>query len=454
MKSMLRILGRYVGSAAGIALILLILNAALFLLWVTGAKQENGNSYRVSVIADGLAKEGEEYTLSESARQAMSVRYEWAMLLSDSGEILWSLNLPRELSRTYTIPEVASFTKWYLQDYPVYVWRHQDGLLVVGCPKGSVWKTGMEMPQNIMDKTILWIPIVLAANGLAAVLLALLLGLRLFRSMHTLVKGIEQMAAKQPVQLGTNGVLGELAAALNQTSRELQRQEIALQKREQARTSWIAGISHDIRTPLSMVMGYASQLEDNQELPRPAREQAGIVRQQSQRIKTLVNDLNLASKLEYDMQPLHQEEVLLAPLLRQIAADFLNGGLARPYSLELDVGESARQAKVLGDQELLRRAVYNLIQNSIRHNPQGCAIRITLERVNSCWVMAVADNGKGFDQELLDRLKEENSLTGMPSHGLGLTLVRQIARVHEGTTEFENLPEGGCRVVINLPPSS
>ena len=62
-------------------------------------------------------------------------------------------------------------------------------------------------------------------------------------------------------------------------------------------------VSHDIRTPLSMVMGYAGQIEDNESLPESERKKARIIRQQSTKMKNLINDLNLASKLEYNMQP-------------------------------------------------------------------------------------------------------------------------------------------------------
>ena len=74
-------------------------------------------------------------------------------------------------------------------------------------------------------------------------------------------------------------------------------------KRDQARSDWINGISHDIRTPLSVVMGYASQMESDGSLGERQREQAGIIRRQSETIRSLVGDLNLTMRLDYEMQP-------------------------------------------------------------------------------------------------------------------------------------------------------
>lgn len=74
-----------------------------------------------------------------------------------------------------------------------------------------------------------------------------------------------------------------------------------------ARANWIAGVSHDIRTPLSMVMGYAGQLASSSCLETEDRKKAIMIMKQSERMKNLINDLNLASKLEYNMQPIKKK---------------------------------------------------------------------------------------------------------------------------------------------------
>ncbi|HBC92457.1 MAG TPA: sensor histidine kinase, partial [Pelotomaculum sp.] len=181
--------------------------------------------------------------------------------------------------------------------------------------------------------------------------------------------------------------------------------------------------------------------------------QAGIIRRQSERIKVLVSDLNLTSKLAYDMQPLRRSSVGLAALLRGLVADFLNSGLDHRYAMDVTIGKEAQNAAVTGDEELLRRAVANLIANSIRHNPKGCAIKAALEKgLGNCF-FTVADNGAGFPQEILENLNRPENSAGLQNHGLGLTIVRQIIRAHGGTTQFYNLPEGGCTVVLCLPVS-
>lgn len=69
----------------------------------------------------------------------------WMMLLNPQGQVVWSLRKPEDTPEQYTLTDVASFTRWYLEDYPVRCWVRPDGLLVVGSPKGSVWKHDIAM---------------------------------------------------------------------------------------------------------------------------------------------------------------------------------------------------------------------------------------------------------------------------------------------------------------------
>ena len=137
-----------------------------------------------------------------------------------------------------------------------------------------------------LPKTIL---IVLALNVLIIFLIYMAANTKLLKSVKPITDGIQALHTGQPVVLKEKGVLSEIAANINQTSEVLQSQNYQLKKKETARANWIAGVSHDIRTPLSMVMGYASQLESNKQLPEEERQKAAVIVKQSQRMKNLIN---------------------------------------------------------------------------------------------------------------------------------------------------------------------
>lgn len=92
------------------------------------------------------------------------------------------------------------------------------------------------------------------------------------------------------------GFTAELAEKLNQTSAHLQKQSEIIARRDQARTRWIAGVSHDVRTPLALILGWAEQLEQDSALPDETRQKPGNIRVQSEKLRALIADLNLTSK--------------------------------------------------------------------------------------------------------------------------------------------------------------
>ena len=296
MKGLGRILGRYIGAAIGVGLFLLILNLGVMLGFILHCSDERPRPEdRVEVIADGIERQTDGcFAVSAEARRAMEERYAWAMQLDDSGAVVWSDRMPENLPRQYTAGEIASFSRWYLKDYPVYVWSDEDGLLVLTSEPGSEWKYLMRASAYTIEQLSVSAPGVLALNLLVALALALLLGWRMYRAAAPLAEGVRRVAKGEGTQLAERGVLGQLSADLNRVSRQLSTQRTMLQKRDRTRTEWIAGVTHNIRTPLSLVQGNAAQLESSGVLPE-ARRKARIIREQSQRIGRLVDDLNLAS---------------------------------------------------------------------------------------------------------------------------------------------------------------
>ena len=264
---------------------------------------------------------------------------------------------------------------------------------------------------------------------------------------------IKTLSAGKPVELSVRGELSEIADSVNQASQVLSRQN-------QARANWISGVSHDIRTPLSMIMGYAGRIASDTAAGRNIQQEAEIIQAQSAKIKNLVQDLNLVSQLEYEMQPLHKEPVRLSKLLRSYAADLLNAGIGEKHSVEVRISPAAENTVIACDARLLSRAVNNLVQNSISHNPQGCDIILFLDCSSKDVSITVTDNGVGMSAEKLRELGEKPHYMESTNeqldlrHGLGLLLVRQIAEVHGGTMRIINGNCCGVKTVLTFSRKS
>ena len=243
-------------------------------------------------------------------------------------------------------------------------------------------------------------------------------------------------------------------------NRQLNKAGAFIAKKDSARADWISGISHDVRTPLPVILGFAGQLEDDRTLPASAREQAACIRKQGEKLRSLISDLNLTSRLEYSMQPLRMEKVYFVELARQVVCEFLDGGLEERYEIEFSANQESESVSILGDEALLKRALGNLIQNSIIHNPQGCRIAVSVLRGDVGITVEVADNGAGVSVEKLEELTADHRRLESTDeklnlrHGLGVLLVRQITEAHKGTMTMESKPQKGFKTVLMFPVSN
>lgn len=324
----------------------------------------------------------------------------WAMLLDGSGRVVWSLRKPEDVPEAYSITDAASFTRWYLNDYPVQCHVRDDGLMVVGAPKGSVWKHDVAFDMDVMLQIPLW-----------------------FAGMFLVALGC---------------VLGMAFVVLRRWFRQDQ------QVRDAARSNWINGISHDIRTPLSIVMGYAAQMELDPALSPERRKQAAVIRHQSQAIRDLVNDLNLTMRLDSEMQTLRKESIQPEVFLRQTAADFFNSGMAEGFPVDVELPETALPA-LEADGFLLKRAVNNLLTNCVRHNTPGCSIRLGVQAGGGGIVFWVESGNATVGTVKHSSAQQMETDDGI-AHGTGLKLVSQIAAAHSGKTKFSKGEVFRCEV--------
>lgn len=448
MKSYGKYISRFLVSFVIVILILLFSNVvAFFCMFRNIVSSDYGETSPYSMlkkVAEVSTIEG----IPTEIEQELHLNKIWAMFLSSDGECLWQVDLPEDIPTKYTLQEVAAFSKGYLNDYPVFVWADGAGLLVLGYPQNSYIKIiGNYYSVNMLEIIPLFIVFVIFFD-LAVIFFSYLLSKRkIIKSTEPIISSIETLSNGTSVTLSINGELSSIADSINRASQ-------ILNKQNQARANWISGVSHDIRTPLSMVMGYAGRIAENETVSNDIREEAEIVRKQSVKIKELVQDLNLVSQLEYEMQPIHKKVVRLSKLMRSYMADLLNTGISDVYSIEIEIVSTAENAVLECDARLISRAINNLVQNSMKHNPQGCEISLSLEVIDEQLILSVIDNGNGISLEKLKELYERphymESLNDSLDlrHGLGLLLVKQIVIAHNGVFKIENILPHGCKSVM------
>ena len=452
MNTIERFFRRYIFSTVGILLLFFFANAFLMLILLSvlhfGGALDGG--FPVEEFSEHISSQNGILTSDAEAKKLLSEENAWAMILDDTGRVIWEENMPDDLPDKYSLQDVASFSRWYLDDYPVSIWKRADGLLVIGYEPGSLWKYRLTLDGNYLFPLLYGSIGIFFANVILMIFLVVRNARKVEKATGPILNGIHQLSNGKPVHLEENGELAEINAGLNKAGDYLM-------KKDNTRAVWIRGISHDIRTPLSIILAYASEIEEAPELPENVRTQAGIILSQSEKLKNLVSDLNLTTKLEYSMQAIHKQNIDAVELARQAISEILNDGIPEQFEVEFYEEQPGKTIQLSGDNLLLQRMLGNLIRNSIVHNPAGCKIEFSIGiHENSC-VFVVSDNGHGMSEPQLNALNSNEDISssqksdGDTEHGLGLKIVRQIVKAHQGTIRFFDTVPHGLSVTVELP---
>ncbi len=460
MKSIPKLIRRFVGIMTLSIILLIILNITFFAVVFV----RNTSTFSPWDMADhaaaALLLTDEGYSISDDVMAELEEENVWAVLIdNDTRQVVWrTAHLPDNIPMQYTLSDIAELTRGYVNGYPAFTGEAQSGLLVLGFPKDRFWKhTRASWDYNFIADLPKNVLIILVINIALIFLIYAAVDSKLLRSIKPITNGIQNLSNGSPVCLKENGVLSELAEKINKTSEILQMQAEQLRKKETARANWIAGVSHDVRTPLSMIMGYAGQLENSKNLSEIERKKASVIVRQSSRMKDLINDLNLASKLEYNMQPLTMKQENAISIIRQVIVDFMNTNIDDKFPIEWKTADTLSACYINADKDLLKRAVSNLIQNSINHNENGCVIYASVDDSNDTCKICIEDNGIGAFDEQIDRLNHTphymicDTNTAEQRHGLGLLIVKQIIEGHNGEIVIDHSEYGGFKVVLTMP---
>lgn len=237
MKSLMRIYFNYIATALAIIFMFVLMQFVLLAVITSKLYDNDSGGKRDSIarIYEAVDEDGQE---AAACLQEMGASF--AMLLMMQ-ELRSELSAAEQLNHTYTTSQVASFTRWYLEDYPVYVWGGEKGLLVVGYPKGSIWNYAVHQDMDKLKAVFTFLSLSFTSTLALAVLILLVSGFRYYRRMRMIADSIGKLASGGSVHLAETGNVKEIAYTINRTSDRLTTQREQLEKRMRRARSGLAG---------------------------------------------------------------------------------------------------------------------------------------------------------------------------------------------------------------------
>lgn len=341
-------------------------------------------------------------------------------------------------SENYSISNVAEVGGELRVATPVRQAGQITGWVGVGRPLAAV-DEGVSQARRSLGKTLAVIAMVMVAVGWW-------ISTRLTHSLERLTDyavAVRDGRAVSPPQSRAKEV-AELARAFEEM-------RVALEGKAYVER-YTQALTHEFKAPLSAIRGAAELLAENPPEPDRARFLANL-RAESARLQLIVDRLLELAALESRRAGLALAEVDLIPMLREVADGASSTAAARGVAFTL---ETPTNPRVRGDRMLLADAVRNLVHNALEFTPPrgSVALRLGVERGHA--LITVEDTGPGVPDYAIERIFDRfYSLprpdTGRKSSGLGLSIVREIARLHGGEIVLANRAEVGARAALSLP---
>lgn len=228
-----------------------------------------------------------------------------------------------------------------------------------------------------------------------------------------------------------------------------------MRKLENQRKTFLTNLMHDLKTPLTSILGYARSIEAFSDDPALLRESARVIADESKYVNELLEALLTLDRIDC-LRP--QPKAACAPesVAREAAGFMADRMNARQLSLAWQVEAPLANVAIQGDD--LHRIMVNILSNAIRFSPEAGAIHIAMNRASEMCEITVRDEGEGAPEGELVRLTERfyrvdkaRGRNGDGGHGLGLSIVRELLEKHHGSLELENAPEGGLLVTLQIP---
>lgn len=307
-----------------------------------------------------------------------------------------------------------------------------------------VWYYGRvyRILKEIQNLSVIWIP-------LLAVILLIINMFRVLREplsyLESVVEEAKKLAEPTGERIQLPGDLESVEYHMNVIREEALENRRKAEEAEQRKNDLIVYLAHDLKTPLTSVIGYLSLLQEEKDLPAAQREKfTNVALDKAYRLEDLINEFFDITRFNLTNIVLEKSQLDLSRMAEQTVFEYQPALGEKHLTIEQDCEEGIM---ILADSDKLERVLDNLLRNAVSYSTPDTAIRVTLHRKESDAVFTVSNHGRTIPQEKLDRIFEQffrldsARSSGTGGAGLGLAIARDIVELHGGTITAESMQE-------------
>lgn len=313
---------------------------------------------------------------------------------------------------------------------------------------GTVLRLSRET-QTIMRQIESILPILFLIMGVVLILAVILSRILTGR----IVEPINKIDLIHPKKNETYSELKPLLNRIEQQNVDIEKQIEEIKEAENMRKEFSANVSHELKTPLTTISGYAELMKDGLVKPEDMKRFSGTIYTEARRLIAMIEDIIKLSRLDENQVELEKKDIDLYDLVFQIKADL------RKKAEEDNILVHIRgvHTMVYGVYRILYEMFFNMCENAIKYNKKGGEVVVTIASMNDCPIVVVEDTGIGIPKEDLDRIFErfyrvdKSHSNQKEGSGLGLSIVKHGAKYHNAEMEVESELGKGTKITIEFP---
>ncbi|HDR8040386.1 TPA: HAMP domain-containing histidine kinase [Bacillus cereus] len=431
------------------------------------------NALLTAIQKDHSSLTIDSFTLTDQEKQLLSKEKAALQIFNQNGEEVFAY--PAGKKKTFSAIQIALNEKepWNHKENTSSFYDANSGNLLVVTAKNEHYYPDDEIEDVFTKKFLIGCGLILLIVFVYLVILSIWYGnkfgkllLHAMRWLKNIAGGkYEEPISKKgkPVRFRRSGkekwsfrLFRDVTSSLEHLSITLKKNDAMRQVLQQTREEWITGLTHDLKTPLSSIYGYALLLESNQYnwTDRDIQQFGSVMKEKSQYMTTLIDDLSLTYQLKNNSLPAQHINVEINQFVQKVLLQFINNPTLQNQNIEFV--PSSNKIQYFIEEKWFQRIIENLLVNAVKHNNETTTVIVKLSQNANSFTLSISDDGKGMDEKTKELLFERyyrgtNTEESNIGTGLGLAITKQLVHAHNGTISVDSALGKGTTIVLVFP---
>lgn len=431
------------------------------------------NALLTAIQKDHSSLTMDSFTLTDQEKQLLSKEKAALQIFNQNGEEVFAY--PAGKKKTFSAIQIALNEKepWNHKENTSSFYDANSGNLLVVTAKNDHYYPDDEIEDVFTKKFLIGCGLILLIVFVYLVILSIWYGNKFGKPLLHAMRWLKNIAGGKyeepiskkgkPVRFRRSGkekwsfrLFRDVTSSLEHLSITLKKNDAMRQVLQQTREEWITGLTHDLKTPLSSIYGYALLLESDQYnwTDRDIQQFGSVMKEKSQYMTTLIDDLSLTYQLKNNSLPVQHVNVEINQFVQKVLLQFINNPTLQNQNIEFV--PSSNKIQYFIEEKWFQRIIENLLVNAVKHNNETTTVIVKLSQNANSFTLSISDDGKGMDEKTKELLFERyyrgtNTEESNIGTGLGLAITKQLVHAHNGTISVDSALGKGTTIILVFP---